>query len=117
DRLELRGAQVDERSEETGGKAPRGINARVVERTRLGINVSLGEPAVEVAALREIGDATGEQLKGVAITLDGKPVEPFALVDVVPGEHAVKVSADGYFPVEKKQHAVKGASAVVELVL
>ncbi len=102
DRLKARGARIE---------------AAAVERTRIGINVALAGQAAETGALREIGDATGDALPGVALSIDGKPVEPFALVDVAPGEHAIAVSADGYFPVEKRQRAVKGATALVEIEL
>ncbi|MCW5805548.1 MAG: carboxypeptidase regulatory-like domain-containing protein [Deltaproteobacteria bacterium] len=102
DRLKLRGVAV--REDRT-------------ERTRLGVNVSLGGDGGEAAALREVGDATGDAMKGVVVTVDGKQVEPFALIDVEPGEHAVAVTAEGYFPVEKKQRAVAGAPALVEIAL
>ena len=102
DKLKARGARID---------------TTAVERTRIGIDVSLGDRARDAGALREIGDATGAALEGVTLTIDGKPVEPFALIDVAPGEHAIAVSAAGYFPVEKRQHAVRGASAIVELEL
>lgn len=99
----------------------RGVKTRVaaVERTRLGVNVSIAGVGAGAGAeaLREIGDGAGETLKGVTALLDGKPVEPYALVDVEPGEHVVAVTADGYFPVEKKQRAVQGVSALVEIEL
>jgi hypothetical protein len=89
-----------------------------VERTRLGVNIAIGDQsASEAGALREIGEGTGELMKGVVATLDGKPVEPYALIDVEPGEHTVTVTADGYFPVEKKQRAVPGAASLVEIEL
>ena len=111
DKLKARGARLE---------------TAAVERTRLGVNISLretsglspgGGQAAEAGALREIGDATGDALPGVSLAIDGQPVEPFALVDVAPGEHAIAVAAEGYFPVEKKQRAVKGATALVELEL
>jgi hypothetical protein len=110
DKLKARGARIE---------------TAAVERTRLGINVSLGGQAPEAgaalrevgAALREVGDATGEALPGVKVAIDGKPVEPFALVDVAPGEHAISVAADGYFPIEKRQRALEGATALVEVEL
>lgn len=111
DKLKARGARIE---------------TAAVERTRLGINVSLGpSPGVSLggqapeagAALREIGDATGDALPGVKVAIDGKPVEPFALVDVAPGEHAIAVAADGYFPIEKRQRALEGATALVEVEL
>jgi hypothetical protein len=87
-----------------------------VERTRIGVNISI-EGAADTAALHEIGDATGESIKGLVATIDGKPAEPFALVEVPPGEHVVTASADGYFPVEKKHHAVAGVTSLVEVAL
>ena len=83
------------------------------ERTRIGVSVSTGE----AAAVQEIGDATGTLTRGLHATLDGKPVEPFALVDVEPGEHALAVTADGYFPAEKKVVAAAGQAQLIELEL
>jgi len=107
DKLKARGARIE---------------TTVAERTRLGINVSLGaslggQAPAAGAALREIGDATGDALPGVKVAIDGKPVEPFALVDVAPGEHAISVAADGYFPALKRQRALQGATALVEVEL
>jgi hypothetical protein len=67
--------------------------------------------------LQEVGDATGEVTRGLVAMIDGKPVEPFALVDVEAKEHVISVSADGYLPVEKKTVAVDGASQIVEIEL
>ena len=87
-------------------------------RTRLGVSVTLtDQSATESSVLKEIGDATGESTHGLTAKIDGKPVEPFALVEVDPKEHLVSVSADGYFPVEKKTVAVDGQSALVEVEL
>jgi hypothetical protein len=91
------------------------IDVKPVEHTRLGIDVSIAGQSS--GSVTEIGDAAGQTIAGLHATLDGKPVEPYALVDVTPGEHAVTVSADGYFAVDKKQHAVAGASALVEVTL
>ncbi len=85
-----------------------------VERTRLGVTISFGD-GTDTAALHEIGDAVGEATKGLTAILDDKPIEPFALIDVEPGEHVVKVTAEGYESVEKKYRAVKGASELVEI--
>jgi len=98
----------------------RGAKTRVaaVERTRLGVNVTIADQAAaEAGALREIGEGTGDALEGVTAMLDGKPVEPFALLDVQPGDHAITVTADGYFSVEKKQRALQGATSLVEVEL
>jgi hypothetical protein len=82
--------------------------------TRLGVSVT---SAGDANAVTEIGDATGDLAKGLHATIDGKPVEPFALVDVDPKEHVLAVSADGYFPAEKKVVAVAGQSQLIELEL
>ncbi len=88
-------------------------------QTRLGVNVSvLDQAASDTGAVREIGDATGgTSIKGLAATIDGKPVEAFALVEVEPKDHVVTVSADGYFPIDKKTVAVVGQSTFVDVEL
>lgn len=88
------------------------------ERTRIGVNVAKADQtAPDASALREIGEGTGGALLGVTTKLDGTQVEPFALLDVPPGDHVISVSADGYFPIEKTQRAVQGATALVEVTL
>jgi hypothetical protein len=86
-----------------------------VERTRVGVHVSIeGQAAV---AVREVGDLSTDALDGVVTKLDGKEIEPFALIDVKEGDHAISVTAPGYFPVEKTQRAVRGVTALVEVEL
>jgi hypothetical protein len=82
--------------------------------TRLGVSVTSGGDA---GAVTEIGDATGELAKGLHATIDGTPVEPNAHDDVDAKEHVLAVSADGYFPSEKKVVAVAGQSQLIELEL
>lgn len=92
--------------------------ARSVERTRLGVGVTIaGQAAGDAAGVREIGDAAGSQIPGLAATLDGKPLEPFALVEVSAGEHTIAVSADGYVTAEKTTRAVAGQAQLVEVEL
>ncbi|MDB4960346.1 MAG: hypothetical protein JWP01_345 [Myxococcales bacterium] len=87
-------------------------------RTRLGISVTLADQRTgESAALTEVGDATGDVTRGLAATIDGTAVEPFALVEVEAKEHVIKVVAEGYFPVEKRTVAVENQSALVEIEL
>ena len=90
--------------------------APAVEHTRLGVSVTIAGQASDTA-LREVGDATGEVAKGLHATLDGKPIEPFALVDVDAREHVIAVTADGYQPAEKRAVAIAGQSQLIELEL
>ena len=88
------------------------------ERTRLGVSITVADQDVSLGgAMREVGDATGPALPGLTVMLDGKPVAPFALVDVDVKEHVIAVAADGYFPVEKKAMAVAGQSQLIEVEL
>jgi hypothetical protein len=92
---------------------------KVVEKTRLGVNIAIADQAASDAnVLREVADVAGDAaLKNVTAQIDGKKVEPFALIDVSPGDHVIAVTAEGYFPVEKKQRAVQGATSLVEIEL
>ena len=90
--------------------------APAVEHTRLGVSVTIAGQASDTS-LREVGDATGEVAKGLHATLDGKPIEPFALVDVDPRDHVLAVTADGYQPADKHVVAIAGQSQLIELEL
>lgn len=113
ERLEARGATTKPAAAPSAA-AP---SAAAIERTRIGVTVTLGDREPEPGAMREIIDATSDALPGIAITLDGKPLQPFALVDVAPGDHAITVTGEGYVPVERVQRAVAGATALVEIAL
>jgi len=111
-------AEMERELDKLGASGVRVGVTSTIARTRLGISVTLADQSTaESSVLQEIGDATGETTRGLTATLDGKPVEPFALVAVDAKEHFVAVSADGYFPVEKKAFAVEGQSALVEIEL
>ena len=93
-------------------------SAPAVEHTRLGVSVTIADQQVhDTSALHEIGDVTTTSLKGLSATIDGKPVEPFALVDVDAKEHVLSVTAEGYLPVEKKAVAVANQSQLIEIEL
>ncbi len=93
----------------------RGGKAAPVERTRLGVTVSVGSEPSE--AVHEIEDKVGQPAIAVATTIDGKRVDPDTMVDVEPGEHVVRAEAAGFQPAEKKERAVPGHSGLVELAL
>jgi hypothetical protein len=91
--------------------------APAVEHTRLGVSVTIRDQQVDTTALREIGDASQSVTPGLVATLDGKHIEPFALVDVDAKEHVLEVSADGYQPVTKRAVAISGQSQLIEVEL
>jgi hypothetical protein len=103
DRLKLNGAALSDKSQPA--------------RTQLGVSVNVSEQASATTTLHEIGDAPREAIKGLVITVDGKPIEPFALIETEPREHAIAVRADGYFPVDKQALAVAGQASLVEVEL
>ena len=93
-------------------------SAPELARTRIGISIAFADQRTNTETLREIGDvAASDTPSNVVATLDGKTVEPFALVAVEAKEHVVAVRADGYLPVEKRTVAVSGLSSLVEVVL
>ncbi|HEY1546878.1 MAG TPA: PEGA domain-containing protein [Kofleriaceae bacterium] len=93
------------------------IAAPAVAHTRLGVSVTIRDQHADTTALREIGDATQTALPGLAATLDGKPIEPFALVDVEAKDHVIEVHADGYQAVHKRAVAIAGQSQLIEVEL
>jgi tetratricopeptide (TPR) repeat protein len=57
-------------------------------------------------------------IEGAQVSIDGAAPSAAPVVrEVEPGEHAIAVSADGYFPVEQKKTAVKGELVVFEIEL
>jgi len=71
-------------------------------------------------AKRELGDLSplpASDLVNAKATLDGKPVELYAPVEVKPGEHVGEVIADGYFSQKKTKQVIDGRNEVIEVVL
>jgi len=88
-------------------------------RTRIGVSIAFADQRADTEMLREIAEvgAGSDGAKNVVAMIDGKAVEPFALVEVAAKEHVIRVSADGYVPVEKTKVAVTGLSSLVEVEL
>src|SRR6185312_4684665 len=63
------------------------------EHTQLGVSVTLADAAATPAhmheTMHEISEAQHDAMPPVAASFDGKPVEPFTLVNIEPGTHAV----------------------------
>jgi hypothetical protein len=102
-----------EREMERANIKPTAAAAAVVE---LGVSITTPQGQGDTT-LREVGDATSDVTQGLQATLDGKPIEPFTLVDVEPRGHVVGVTAAGYFAAEKRAVAVAGQSQLIELEL
>jgi hypothetical protein len=87
------------------------------EHTQLGVSVTLAGTTTTPARLHEIDESAHEAMPAVAASFDGKPVEPFTLVNIEPGTHAVHVEAPGYFPVDKQEVVVQGTTNMLEITL
>ncbi|RMH41649.1 MAG: PEGA domain-containing protein [Deltaproteobacteria bacterium] len=58
------------------------------------------------------------QVDGAAVSIDGGESSPAPVIrEVSPGDHRVRVEADGYFPVDLKVTAVEGRLVPVEVTL
>lgn len=111
-------AEMERELDKLKGSGQLGKNSDLfVARTRIGVSVTFADQRAS-EELREIADATGEAAtKGLSAKIDGKAIEPFALVEVEAKEHLIEVAADGYFAVEKKLIAVDGQSSMIEIEL
>ena len=93
-------------------------DARDAERTRLGVGVAISDPAAgDATAVREIGDAAGAPIRGLAAMLDGKPLEPFALVDVTAGRAPARGRRRRLLPRREATRVVAGQAQLVEVEL
>jgi len=84
--------------------------------TILNINPSLGKQA-SGGGMQEVADVDRKEVTKIVVQLDGKPAEPFAPINITPGEHRISVSADGYFTQEKVTNVQQGASQIADIEL
>lgn len=84
--------------------------------TILNINPSLGKQ-VTAGGMQEVADVNRAQATKIVVKLDGKPAEPFAPINVSPGEHYIQVSADGYFTQDKVTNIRQGSSQIADVEL
>jgi hypothetical protein len=84
--------------------------------TILNINPSLGKQT-SGGGMQEVADTDRKQVATITVRLDGKPAEPFAPINVTPGEHRIEVAADGYFTQEKVTNVQQGASQIADIEL
>ena len=82
------------------------------------IEAASGAVKAERMAKRATQLMISTQVEGARAAIDDDALAAAPVIkDVEPGEHAVKVTADGYFTVEQKAVAVDGRLVVVELEL
>ena len=87
------------------------------EHTQLGVSVTLAGTAAIPSGMHEISETEHDEMPQVTAAFDGKPVEPFTLVNIEPGTHTVHVEAPGYFPVDKQEVVVQGTTNMLEITL
>jgi hypothetical protein len=85
---------------------------RVLVNPRLG-----GAPAQASGRMREIDDRGRDTLPPIEARIDGSVVEPFAPINVAPGVHAIRVTAAGYFPVDRTSNVPQGTTTIVDVEL
>jgi len=99
------------------------------EHTQLGVSVAL-DPGTgnESRSLHDRGDTTATRVREVdettrhaapeiVVTFDGKRVEPYTLVNIEPGTHAVHVEAPGFKPFDLEQKVVQGTTNMIDVAL
>lgn len=84
------------------------------EHTLLGVSPALG--GEHPTAMHEVDEARGTA-PTIVVTFDGKRVEPYALVQIEPGVHAIHVEAPGYKPFDLQQNVVQGTTNMLDVAL
>jgi hypothetical protein len=91
------------------------IEAVNMNRTRVAVSITVaGDRAIEMTETASMPASDDVHAKA---TLDGKPIELFAPLDVAPGDHTVAVTADGYQPQTVTRRVPEGVTELVELQL
>jgi hypothetical protein len=83
--------------------------------TRMSVSIVVAGSAQ--ASKTELASMPATSSLGATAKIDGKPVEPFAWIDVAPGEHEIEAAAKGYFPITEKRRIADGATEQVEVTL
>jgi hypothetical protein len=87
------------------------------EHTQFGVNVTLeGAPAAPTQ-MHEIDEQVHETGPAIAVSFNGKPEQPYTLVNLEPGTYAVHVEAPGYFPVDVQEVVVQGTTTMRDVTL
>jgi hypothetical protein len=102
----------------TGGRRADATDA-LAQLEPLALNV-VASPTGEVVP-REVSKTrvmVTSEAAGARISLDGGPPKPTPLIaEVAPGQHLVRVSADGFFPADRQLVAISGELVPLEVEL
>jgi hypothetical protein len=108
------GEMVREVEKLTAAGAKAAAAVVLVEKTQLAVSPIFG--AEKRSRMNEIGEMAPSDQR-ITVTIDGKRVPAFQLVDVEPGNRVVRIEAEGYLPKESIERVVEGDSAVAEIPL
>ena len=87
------------------------------EHTQFGVSVTFEGAPVALSRVHEIDEAVHDALPEITVTFDGKPEQPYTLVNIEPGTHPIHVEAPGYFPVDFQEIVVQGSSNLKDVTL
>lgn len=98
-----------------GGAVKAMTPTATADRTTLVINPELGsEPAT--GAMREVSDED-DKAPAIVTLLDGKPVEPYERIEVAPGQHEIRVEADGFESKLITERVIEGVPNIANITL
>lgn len=84
--------------------------------TSISINPALDKQASR-SGMQEVSESTTDVATKIVVKLDGTQVEPFAPINVDPGEHKIRVAAEGYVTQDKVATVQQGANKIVDVEL
>ncbi|HSN27646.1 MAG TPA: PEGA domain-containing protein [Kofleriaceae bacterium] len=87
------------------------------EHTLLGVSPALGDARrAATTEMHEVDEGRGAA-PAIAVTFDGKRVEPYSLNPIEPGVHAIHVEAPGYKPFDLQENIVQGTTNMLDVTL
>jgi hypothetical protein len=87
------------------------------EHTLLGVSVALAGESNKATHMHEVEEGAHGQATEIVATFDGKRVEPYTLVKIEPGMHAIHVEAAGYKPFDLQENVVQGTTNMIDVAL
>jgi hypothetical protein len=87
------------------------------EHTQFGVSVTLEGMQVAPSQVHEIDEQVHDSGPAIAVSFDGHPEQPYTLVNIEPGSHAIHVDAPGYWAVDFQEVVVQGSSNLRDVTL